>query len=165
MFKKINSSILIIIICVTLLCKIVYAANTPATDNGPAPDQESFPFDKECLKYDKANFKVGQALLEVMTQNDFPQYCVLYSLSNYQIKEKWNEGYFIIGSKLKLSNVQATVVYLKSNREYHQNQALTGHDSNGLNPIGQWAYFTGIERFVMEDGKEKEAYVFQEIDF
>ena len=126
-------------------------------------DQE-FPFDKQCLKFDKSNFKVGQALLDVMTTGDFPQYCVLYSLSNYKIKQKRDDGYFIIGSKLDPARTEASFVFLKSSRVYPQNQILEGHGSHS-SPIGQWAYFLDEERFVMENGTEKEFYVFQEIDF
>jgi len=113
-----------------------------------AQDQESFPFDNQCLKYDKANFKVGQALLDLMKTADFPQYCVLYSLSGYQIKEKRDEGYFIIGSKLDPQQAEITKVYLKASTS---------------KPIGRWAYFVGMERFIMANGEDKEFYTFQEI--
>jgi len=118
--------------------------------NGEAQDQQSFPFDQQCLKYDKANFRVGGALLDIMKTGDFPQYCVLYSLSNYQVKQKRDDGFFIVGPKN-----DETTVFLKSKKQYQQNQAL---------PTGQNAFFVGQERFVMENGVEKEFYVFQEID-
>ena len=134
---------LIIIIFFTLFSfQIAYADN-----------DSSFPFDKECLKFDKANFKVGGTLLHVMTTGDFPQYCVLYSLSKYQVKQKRDGGYFIIGSKLDQQYAEATTVFIKSKNVYQQNQ-----------PVGQWAYFVGIERFSMDNGAEKEFYTFQEND-
>ena len=119
-----------------------------------ADNDSSFPFDKECLKFDKANFKVGEALLDVMTTGDFPQYCVLYSLSKYQVKQKGDGGYFMVGSKLDQQHAEATTVFIKTKMTYQQNQILTA----------QQAYFTGLERFMMDNGAEKELYTFQEND-
>jgi hypothetical protein len=138
-----KSPLMIIIFLTLFSFPIAYADNDP-----------SFPFDKECLTYDKANFKTGGALLDVMTTGDFPQYCVLYSLSKYQVKQKRDEGYFIIGSKLDPPQADATVVFVKSKMAYQQNQALEN----------KWVYFTGIERFTMDNGTEKEFYTFQEND-
>ena len=131
----------------------------------PAYAQESFPFDNQCLKFDKANFKEGGALLDVMTTGDFPQYCVLYSLSSYQVNQKRDDGYFIVGSKLDPQHAQETLVFLKTKESYQQNQVLAGKDLAVSKPIGKWAYFVNTERFAMDDKAEKEFYVFQEIDF
>ncbi len=138
MFKKIHSIFLI----------FIFSASFPF--QAKAQDQE-FPFDQQCLKYDKANFKDGGALLDVMITADFPQYCVLYSLSNYQVKQKRDDGYFIIGSKSGLQNPEATTVFFKSKKDYRI-----------LKPVSQWAYFVGVEKFMMDNGQEKEFYMFQE---
>ena len=82
-----------------------------------------------------------------MITADFPQYCTLYSLSKYQVKQKRDEGYFIIASNA------ATIVFIKTKKVYDISQ-----------PVGQWAYFVGQERFMMNDGQEKEFYTFQERD-
>ena len=128
-------------------------------------EEQLFPFDKPCLNYNEENFKVGEDLIKVMSKADFPQYCTLYSLSNYQVKEQWNHGYFIHGSKLNAQQTEATTVFLKSKVSYKANQALSGTLSATSKPNGQWAYFTGNERFALENGSEQELYTFQEIDF
>jgi len=138
----------------------VFLLKTSYADDNAAPNQDSFPFDQPCLKYDQANFKTGTALLEVMKQADFPQYCVLYSLSNYQVKEKNDEGYLITGSN---SNPETTTVLLKSDKPYKPDQSFTSSDNP--KPSGQWAYFIRTEELAQGNGTTKEIYVFQEIDF
>ena len=128
-------------------------------------EEQSFPFDKACFKYDKSTFKVGQSLLDVISGEDFPQYCVLYSLSGYQVKQKGDGGYFIIGARPGLQHVGMTRVFLKTTTVYRPDQALAGKDAGDAKPVGQWAYFIGPEQLVMENGAEQEIYVFQEIDF
>jgi hypothetical protein len=130
-----------------------------------AQDDSSFPFDRACLKYDQANFKVEQTLMDVMTTGDFPQYCVLYSLSKYQVKQKRDEGYFVAGINLDQQHAEATTVFIKTKMSHPQNQVLAGSASGDAQPVGQWAYFVGTEVFTMDNGSEKEFYTFQEKDF
>ncbi len=165
MFKKICSNFLIILFFTVFSVQIAYAINDASTDGGEAQDQQSFPFDKQCLNYDEANFKVGQPLLDVMTAGDFPQYCVLYSLSKYQVKQKMVDGYFITGPKTDLQHAEMTTVFLKSKVSHQQNQILVSSTSSVSKLNGQWAYFVGPEEFAQDKGNEKEVYVFQEIDF
>jgi hypothetical protein len=110
-----------------------------------ADNDSSFPFDNECLKFDKATFKEGGALLDVMKSGDFPQYCYIYSLAKYQVTQKRDDGYFITAA--------ATTVFLKTKKSYQENQ-----------PLNQSVYFTGQERFMMTNAQETELYTFQEID-
>ena len=128
-------------------------------------EEQSFPFDKACFKYDKSTFKIGQSLLDVIVGQDFPQYCVLYSLSDYQVKQKGDGGYFIIGARSGLQHAGMSRVFLKTTAVYQLDQALAGKDAGDAKPVGQWAYFIGPEQLVMENGAEQEIYVFQEIDF
>ena len=185
----------IIILFTLFSLQIAYAFDGPSKEIEGTQDEQSFPFDKQCLTFDQSNFKVGQPLLDVMITADFPQYCTLYSLSKYQVKQKRDEGYFIIqkpkgtvplrnrgqSPSVSASEVESTIVYLKSKKAYQNNQLLSASgpaEAEGDSPLekqgtvlfnkplkGQWAYFTGLERFVMIDGSEKEFYVFQEIDF
>jgi hypothetical protein len=163
MFKIIYSHFQIILFFAVFSFQIAYADNDSSKDSGE--ESQSFPFDKPCLTYDKANFTVGPALLAVMKENDFPQYCVLYSLSDYQVKQKLEGGYLIMGSTLEPKRAEVTEVFLKSDKLYQQNQTFTGHGAGVSKPEGQWAYFKGPEEFFPKNGLEKEIYVFQEIDF
>ncbi len=165
MYKKIYSKFFILLFFMSFLTQMANAVSDSSTESGDAQDQSAFPFDKPCLKFDKSNFQVGQPLLDVMVAGDFPQYCVLYSLSKYQVKQKRDDGYFLSGSKLDPQHADATTVFLKSNMAYQPHQLLAGHATGALKPDGQWAYFIGGERFAMVNGTDKEYYVFQEIDF
>ena len=165
MFKAVILNCFILVFFTLSLMPKSYSDNVSTADNGEAQGQPSFPFDKPCLAFDKANFTVGPALLAVMTENDFPQYCVLYSLSDYQVEQKMKGGYFITGSKLEPRRTEAAEVFLKSDKLYEQNQVFAGNGSAVSKPAGQWAYFKGPAEFTQKNGAEKEMYVFQEIDF
>ena len=117
--------------------------------NGDQSQEQQFPFDKPCLTFNKADFKSGEALLEVMKTGDFPQYCVVYPLSGYKVKQVMDGGYLLT------NGADDTVVFLKSDKKYPANQPLAAKE----------AYFVGPERFVVGNGVEQEFYVFQEIDF
>ncbi len=144
--KKIYSYFLIIIFfCLPL--QFVYAAD------------DSFPFNKPCLVFNKEIFKVEGNLIEVMKEGDFPQYCVLYSLSNYQVEEKWDNGYFMAGPTGEAE------VFIRTTVTHKKDQILKGEAADIQKPVGQWAYFIGPDRFTMDNGQDKELYVFQEIDF
>jgi len=165
MLKRFYYSFLIVIFFTAYSLQIACADENASTASSDVQGQQSFPFDKQCLEFYKANFKVDRALIDVVTGGDFPQYCVLYSLSNYKVKQRSDEGYFIIGSKSDPQNAQATVAFLKSKRVYQQNQVFVGSNVGDSKPVGQWAYFVGPEDFSQGNGSEKEIYVFQEIDF
>lgn len=117
--------------------------------------EQLFPFDKPCLVYNKETFKTGEALIDLMLQLDFPQYCTLYVLSDYQIKEKWENGYFIIGAKPGIQHAEVTQVFLKTDKVHRKDELLKSY-----------AFFTGNERFIMDSThQEQEFYTFQEISF
>ena len=118
-----------------------------------ADNESSFPFDNECLKFNKTTFKAGGSLLDLLKTGDFPQYCFIYSLSKFQIKQKRDDGYFINSTNMDEQPAQTTTVFIKTKKLYHHNQT-----------IDQSVYFTGQERFMMDKGQEKEFYTFQEID-
>jgi len=133
---------------------------------------------EECMNFDKSIFKVGLALEVNMSMSEEPQYCVLYSLIDYVVIQKVENGFLITANNPSPYGLDSTV-FLESERPYRQNQGLVGFDKGNhvgsaqhqifdldVNKlVGEWAYYVRKTKYTDTAGFDKEIYVFKEIDF
>ena len=140
---------------------------------GMAQNQQSAPPQK-CLNFDKSIFKVGNDIASITAFNLQPQYCVIYSLMGSIVMQKTNDGYIIARN----ANGDGQI-HLESDKNYQSTQQLLAFepgfhgdtsfnellDINIAKPSGAWAYYAGTEKATMENGFEKEIYIFKEQDF